>query len=410
MTIRSIVVVGASLAGAKAAEGARAAGFDGRITLVGEEPVAPYERPPLSKEILRGEKSPDSARVHPQGFYDEQRIDLVTDRAVALDLTARAVELARGGAFPFDALVLATGASPRRLPVPGANLDGVFSLRTVDDSTRLRDAIRAGGRVAVIGAGWIGSEVAASARTMGAEVMLVDPAATPLQRVLGDEVGNMFAELHADHGVDLRLGTGVAELRGASRVEEVVLADGRVEPADVVVVGVGVTPRTELAESAVALRVENGVLVDEYLQSNVEGVFAAGDVANAWHPHYQRSLRVEHWANALNQGVAAGQNAAGQRTAYTRLPYFFSDQYDLGMEYVGHAAAGDALAIRGDLAAREFVAFWHRDGVVTAAMHANLWDVTEELKAIVASRRPVDLARLTNPAVPLESVSAVGAA
>jgi 3-phenylpropionate/trans-cinnamate dioxygenase ferredoxin reductase subunit len=396
----TLAIVGASLAGAKAAEAARDAGFDGRIVLVGDEPGSPYERPPLSKAVLRGEKDPDTARVHPDGFYAERDIELVNDRADTLDPTARTIVLASGETIGFDTAVLATGAAPRRLDVPGADLAGVHYLRTIDDSKRLRDAIRAATRVVVIGAGWIGSEVAASARQMGAEVVLVDPAPVPLQRVLGDDIGTVFARLHTDNVVHLRLGTGVTELRGTKTVEAVVLGDGRVEAADVVVVGVGVTPRTELAEAA-GLAVDNGILVDEHLATAVPGIYAAGDVANAFHPHYGKRVRVEHWANALNQGTTAGRNAAGHRDVYSRLPYFFSDQYDLGMEYVGHGDGTDEVVVRGDLDAREFIAFWHRDGIVTAAMNVNVWDVVDDLTAIVEARTAVDPVRLTDADVPL---------
>jgi 3-phenylpropionate/trans-cinnamate dioxygenase ferredoxin reductase component len=235
---------------------------------------------------------------------------------------------------------------------------------------------------------------------MGAEVVLVDPAPVPLQRVLGDEIGEVFRALHADNGVKLRLGLGVTELRGTDTVDEVVLADGAVEAADVVVVGIGVTPRVDLAAAA-GLTLDNGVAVDDQLQSSAPGVYAAGDVASAWHPRYRRRLRIEHWANALNQGLTAGANAGGGREPYTRLPYFFSDQYDLGLEYVGHGDPGDAVVVRGSLTEREFIAFWHRGGVVTAAMSVNVWDVVDDLKAIVARGGPLEPDRLADPAVPL---------
>lgn len=405
---RTLAVVGASLAGAKAAEAARDAGFDGRILLIGDEPGAPYERPPLSKAVLRGEQEADAARVHPEAFYAEHDIELVHDRAAALDTAARRIELASGETVAFDGAVLTTGAAPRRLDVPGAELAGIHHLRTLEDSLRLRDAIRSATRVAVIGAGWIGSEVAASARQMGAEVVLIDPAPVPLQRVLGDEVGALFRQLHADHGVELRLGVGVTEVHGTAAVEAVGLADGRIEPADVVVVGIGVLPRTELAEGA-GLRVDNGIVVDEHLETAVSGIYAAGDVASAWHPSYGRHLRVEHWANAVHQGTTAGANAAGRRETYARLPYFFSDQYDLGLEYVGHGDPTDRVTVRGDLAARELIAFWQRDGVVTAAMNVNVWDVVDDLKAIVEARRPIDAARLADPGLPLGELLAEAA-
>jgi 3-phenylpropionate/trans-cinnamate dioxygenase ferredoxin reductase subunit len=399
----TLVIIGAGLAGAKAAEAARDAGYTGRVVLVGDEVHRPYERPPLSKAVLRGEAEPDSTRVHPDGFYDDHDIELVTGRIAAVDPGARRFELAGGEALAFDRAVLATGAEPRRLTVPGADLGGVRYLRSVDDAVGLRDAIRASSRVAVVGAGWIGSEVAASARQVGADVVLVAPATVPLQSVLGDRVGDVFRQLHADHGVRLRLGVGVQELRGSGAVEEVALTDGTVEAADLVVVGIGVTPRTEVAAAAGAV-VRDGVVVDQYLESGAQGIYAAGDVASAWHPHYRRNVRVEHWANALNQGAAAGRNAAGRREPYHRLPYFFSDQYDLGMEYVGLGDPSDDLVVRGDLDRREFVAFWHRDGVVTAAMNVNVWDVVDDLREIVATGRPVDSGRLADEDVPLADV------
>lgn len=397
---RTLVVVGASLAGAKAVEAARAAGHDGRIVLIGEEALVPYERPPLSKAVLRGEVSPDVAHVHPDGFYADHDIELVTDRATGLDPDIRQVRLSSGATVSFDSLVLATGAEPRRLRIPGAELGGVHLLRTADDAIRLRDAIRTATRVAVVGAGWIGSEVAASARQMGADVVLIDPAPVPLHRVLGDAIGEPFRALHIEHGVTLRMNAGVTALHGGDSVEAVELDDGRIEVADVVVVGVGVIPRVELANDA-GLLVDDGIVVDEHLESRVAGIFAAGDVANAWHPHYRRHLRVEHWANALNQGITAGHNAAGNREPYARLPYFFSDQYDLGLEYIGHAESNDAVTIRGDRDTREFIAFWHRDSTVVAAMNVNVWGVVDELKAIIETRAPVDLALLANVDVPI---------
>jgi len=404
-TERTLVIVGASLAGAKAAEGARAAGFDGRVVLVGEEQERPYERPPLSKAVLRGEVAPETTRVHDDEFYASHGIELLTGRTVeALEPDARLIRLDGGEHLPFTSAVVATGASPRRLDVPGSDLAGVHYLRTVDDSRRLGAAIRDAHRVAVIGAGWIGSEVAASARQMGAEVVIVDPGPTPLHRVLGEEIGEVFGRLHHDQGVQLRLRTGVGELRGPGTVEQVVLTDGEVQAADVVVVGVGVTPRVELATAA-GLKVDNGIVVDERLESSVPGVYAAGDVASAWHPRYGRHLRVEHWAHALDQGLAAGANASGRTEAYTQLPYFFSDQYDVGLEYVGHSDPTDVVAVRGSLADREFIAFWHRDGIVTAAMNVNVWDVVEDLKAIVAAGRRLEPGRLADPAVALADLA-----
>jgi 3-phenylpropionate/trans-cinnamate dioxygenase ferredoxin reductase subunit len=407
-TSRALLIVGGGLAGAKAAEAARLSGHDGRIVLVTEEASAPYERPPLSKAVLRGEAAPESALVHDEAFYREHDIDLITGaRLTHLDLERRRAEgvgLDGTAGIDFDSVVLATGAQPRRLNLPGATLDGVHYLRSIDDAMALRDVIKGARRVAVIGAGWIGCEVAASARQIGADVVLIEPAPAPLHRVLGTTVGSVFVQLHADHGVSLRLGVGVTQLRGQQTVSHVVLADGSIEAADVVVAGIGVVPRLDLAVGS-GLDIGTGVLVDQHLQAAVPGVYAAGDIAESWHPRYRKHLRVEHWANALHQGAAAGRNAIGHAEAYTRLPYFFSDQYDLGLEYVGYAAPDDDVVIRGDLQGRKFVAFYHRDQVVSSALAVNVWDVVDDLKAIVGSEQPMDLRRLADPAIALPELA-----
>ena len=399
----TLLVVGAGLAGAKAAEAAREAGYDGRLVLLGEEDSPPYERPPMSKHVLRGEKPPESARVHPDGFYAEHDIELRTGTAVTgLDVGARNIQVGPE-TLVYDWLVLATGARPRRLDVPGATLTGTYYLRTAEDSVALAEAIRGAGRVAVIGGSWIGSEVAASARQLGADVVMIDPTPTPLFGVLGAEVGAAFAQLHRDHGVTLRMGVGVAALQGKDRVEAVVLADGSVETADVVVIGVGAIPNTELAQDA-GLLVDNGVVVDATLHTAAPSVLATGDVASAFHPLYGRQVRVEHWANALNQGAAAGRNAVGTPEVYDRLPYFYSDQYDLGMEYVGLSGKDDQVTLRGNRDSLQFLAFYHREGRVTAALTVNTWDVVEDLKQVITSGWEVDEKALADPEVPLSEL------
>ncbi|MEA2437832.1 MAG: 3-phenylpropionate/trans-cinnamate dioxygenase ferredoxin reductase component [Thermoleophilaceae bacterium] len=401
------VIVGAALAGAKAAEALREEGFDGRVVLIGSEPELPYERPPLSKEYLRGEAPREKARVHDEGFYEQHDIELRTGTTVsAVDTAAREVELDSGERLGYDRLLLATGAEPRRLSVPGAALDGVHYLRDLADADALAARLAKGsGRVAVIGAGWIGSEVAASARVKGLNVALVEMADVPLERVLGREVGEIYAGVHRDHGVDLHLGATLEAFEGAGRVERVKLAGGVAVDCDFVVVGIGVTPRTELAERA-GLEVGDGILVSKRLETSVSGVFAAGDVANAFHPFYGRKLRVEHWANALNQPATAARAMLGKEgESYERLPYFFSDQYDVGMEYVGYATEWDEVVLRGDPSAPEFVAFWLKDGAVVAGMNVNVWDVVEPIKALIESRQRVDVARLRDPDVPLEQLA-----
>jgi 3-phenylpropionate/trans-cinnamate dioxygenase ferredoxin reductase subunit len=396
----TLVIVGGGLAGARAAESARSSGFQGRVVIVGEEPTLPYERPPLSKAVLRGEAGIDSTLVHDEQFYSDQSVELMTGaRATHIDTKSRRVEFVTGPSIGFDTLVLATGVVPRRLDISGADLDGVHYLRTIRDSMSLHTAIKNANRIAVIGAGWIGSEVAASARLMGADVVLIDPALFPLHRVLGTKVGVAFRQIHADHGVQLRLGVGVTELRGTRSVEQVVLSDGRIEDADVVVVGVGAISRTELAVAS-GLPVDNGILVDEFLETSVPGIFAAGDIANAWHPHYKRHLRVEHWANARYQGTAAGRNAIGEHEAYDRLPYFYSDQYDVNLEYVGHGEPSDDVVIRGDLDQGRFVAIYHHGGVVSAALTVTVAKVFKDLKLIITAGKPMNLDALADPDVP----------
>jgi 3-phenylpropionate/trans-cinnamate dioxygenase ferredoxin reductase component len=403
---RTFVIVGASLAGAKAAETLRLEGFDGRIVLLGEEAVRPYERPPLSKDYLRGEVGTDKVFVHGESYYEDNDIDFRPSTSVqAMDIRTSEVVLSSGERIGYDGLLLTTGSTPRRLSVPGSDLPGVHYLRNLEDSDRLRAAIRGGGRVVVIGGGWIGCEVAASARQLGADVALVEVGELPLQRVLGTELGRFYRDIHAEKGIHLHLGMAVESLRGGSVVGEVLLGDGTTLSADVVVVGVGVVPRVELAE-AVGLSLDNGILTDEHLMTSAPGVHAAGDVANAWHPVLGRRIRLEHWSAALNQGPAAAKNMLGASIPYERIPYFFSDQYEIGMEYSGYADASDEVVFRGDLSSREFIAFWVREGRVTAGMNVNVWDVAEQIADLVASGRPVDKGLLADPDVELARVTA----
>ena len=400
----TFVIVGAGMAGGKAVETLREEGFDGRVVLLGAEAERPYERPPLSKDYLRGEAERGTVYLQEDaGWYEEHAVELRTATTVeSLDVAARAVVLAGGERIDYDALLLATGAEPKRPPIPGADLDGVHVLRTLEDSDGLRAVLDAGGRLVVVGGGWIGCEVAASARQRGMDVALVEPQSVPLEGVLGPELGAFYRDVHADHGVALHLGSGVDAIEGDGRAERVRTSDGSVLDADAVVIGVGVAPRTRLAEGV--LDVENGILVDASLRASADGVFAAGDIANHDHPLLGR-LRVEHWANALEQGPSAARAMLGQDAVYDRVPYFFSDQYDVGMEYAGHSRPGDDVVFRGDLAGREFIAFWLRDGRVTAGMNVNVWDVNEHLQALVRSGATVDPARVSDPDVPLDELA-----
>jgi 3-phenylpropionate/trans-cinnamate dioxygenase ferredoxin reductase subunit len=399
------VIVGAGLAGDRAAEALREAGFAGEVVLLGGEEHRPYERPPLSKEYLQGAADLDAVHVHPAEWYGEQDIHLRTGAVVtAIDRDAAEVVLADGEHLAYERLLLATGSSARRLPVPGAELDGVLHLRTLDDSDRLRTAILSASRVAVIGAGWIGLEVTAAARLAGAEVTVLEAADQPLLAALGPEIGAVFAELHREHGVDLRLGVQVAEIVGEGGIARGVrLADGGLVDADVVLVGIGAAPNIGLAEAA-GLEIEDGVVVDDCLRTSDPRIHAAGDIAAIWYPALGRRLRVEHWATAQYSGPAAALGMLDDPgAAYDQLPYFFTDQYDLGMEYTGHAGPGDAdeLVVRGDLGSREFVAFWLRSGRLLAGMNVNVWDVTEDIDRLIRADRPLDTDRLADPAVPL---------
>lgn len=404
MSKQVFVIVGASLAGAKAAEELRAQGFDGRLLLLGAEPERPYERPPLTKDYLRGESPRERAYVHQQGFYAEQQIELETGVSVtSIDPDAARISLGEERELSYDKLLLATGAEPRRIPIPGAELSGVYYLRTLEDCDLLRARMATSARVAVVGAGWIGSELAASTRMLGLEVTVIDPLALPLQRIFGAEIGAFYRDLHREHGVELILGDAVQSFEGADALQRVRTASGRAIECDFAVVAVGVAPRTELATAA-GLEVDNGIIVSDALRTSAPDVFAAGDVANAWHPFLSRRIRVEHWANAGEQGAAAARAMLGQPTSYERLPYFFSDQYDVGMEYSGYATEWDEVVFRGERDSRQFIAFWLAGGRVLAGMNVNVWDVNEQIRALVRSREQVDKRALCDTQTPLESL------
>ncbi|MFG2694306.1 NAD(P)/FAD-dependent oxidoreductase [Kitasatospora sp. NPDC048407] len=397
-----IVIIGASLAGAKAAEALRAEGYGGPITLVGDESERPYERPPLSKGYLLGKEEREKIYVHPADWYQQHDVTLrLGVAATAIDPAAHTVTVEGGDRLPYSKLLLTTGSSPRTLPVPGGVGDFVQTLRRVGDSERLKAAFKPGARVVIVGAGWIGLEAAAAARTAGAEVTVLEAAELPLLRVLGREVAQVFADLHRAHGVDLRFGVKVEELRA----DGVRLGDGSTVPADVLLVGVGISPNTALAEQA-GLTVDNGVRTDQHLATSHPDIYAAGDVANAFHPLFGKPIRVEHWANALNQPTVAAAAMLGKDAVYDRVPYFFTDQYDLGMEYTGYAEPGgyDRVVFRGDVAGREFIAFWLSGGRVLAGMNVNVWDVTDPIRELVRSGRGVDPERLADPAVPLTGI------
>jgi 3-phenylpropionate/trans-cinnamate dioxygenase ferredoxin reductase component len=403
---RTFVIVGASLAGAKAAAELRERGFDGRVVLIGAETERPYERPPLTKDYLQGKSERQKAYVHDEDFYDEQQIELRLGSEVeSIDPSRSTVTVAGGEELAYDSLLLTTGAEPRKISVPGADLDGIYYLRTFSDCDALRQRLASGGRVAVVGAGWIGSEFAASARQAGLDVTVIDPLALPNERIFGAEIGTFYRDVHLSHGVEMVLEDGVEELEGdGGSVSAVRTASGRRVPCDFAVIGVGVVPRVGLAQAA-GLTVENGIQVDAALKTSAPNVFAAGDVANLLHPFYERHIRVEHWANALNQGPAAARSMLGDAVRYDRIPYFYSDQYDVGMEYSGYATEWDEVVFRGDPQGGEFIAFWLADGRVMGGMNVNVWDVNDHVQALIRSRREVDADALRDTGTPLESLA-----
>ncbi|MER7806049.1 FAD/NAD(P)-binding oxidoreductase [Streptomyces sp900116325] len=413
---RTFVIVGGGLAGAKAAETLRAEGFSGRVILVGDERDHPYERPPLSKGYLAGKEARESVFVHETAWYAGADVELHLGQPVtSIDRGARSVELGDGTVIHYDKLLLATGAEPRRLDIPGTDLAGVHHLRRLAHADRLKNVLSALGRdnghLVIAGAGWIGLEVAAAARGYGAEVTVVEPEATPLLRVIGPELGQIFTELHSDHGVRFHFGTRLTEIIGQ---DGMVLAartdDGEEHPAHDVLAAIGAAPRAALAEAAglaIAARGDGGgIAVDASLRTSDPDIYAAGDVANMPHPLFGTRLRVEHWANALNSGPAAARAMLGRDVGYDRVPYFFSDQYDLGLEYSGWAPPGsyDQVVIRGDAGKREFIAFWLKDRRVLAGMNVNVWDVTETVQELIRTGRQIDPDTLADPLVPLESL------
>ncbi len=404
---RTFVVVGAGLAGARAVEALRQQGFGGRLVLFGDETERPYERPPLSKGYLTGADQRESVFVHPADWYDEHHVDLrLRTTVTAIDRTARQVRSAAGEPVGYDKLLIATGSHPRPFPGIDENTAGVHYLRRIGQSDELKSTLEAVKSLIVVGAGWIGLEITAAARTAGVAVTVVESAELPLLRVLGTEVAQVFADLHREHDVDLRLGVQIDEVVVVDgRATGVRLADGTLISADAIIVGIGAAPNTGLATAA-GLAVDNGILVDAALMSSDPDIFAVGDVANAEHPVLGGRIRVEHWANADRQPAVAAAAMLGESVEYVELPYFYTDQYDLGMEYSGYVEPGgyDEVVFRGDVKGREFIAFWVSGGRVLAGMNVNVWDVQDDIKNLVTAGyrgRSVDLVKLADTSVPL---------
>ena len=402
---RRLVVVGASVAGGTAAATFRERGFDGEVTLIGAEPHPPYERPPLSKSLLRGETPFDHCLIRPNAFWSDRQIEARLGVAAAsIDLASKVVNLVDGSRVPFDRLLLATGARNRRPPLPGVDLEGVYSLRTIEEAEAIRAEIEPGRRAVLAGMGFIGSEVAASLRLRGVDVTVVAGGVAPLDRVLGEDVGRVLEGAHRDRGVAMHFGLRVAGFEGDTRVRRVLTAEGRSFECDFAVLGLGVEPVTELAADA-GLDVDGGVAVDASCRTSHPDVFAAGDVASHQHPVFGRRVRVEHWQNALRQGRAAALVMLDQGGPYADVHWFWSEQYDHRLEYAGFHREWDRIVVRGSMAERSFAAFYIKDDRVQAVVGLDRpGDVKRAIPLIRSGARPSDQA-LRDPDVELASLA-----
>ena len=401
---QTFVIVGANLAGGRAAFALRAEGFAGRILLIGADPEPPYERPPLSKEYLRGDMAKDKLFIAGPEVYDDRRIDLLLGvRATRLDAQEHFVELETGERIPYEKLLLATGGYPRRLDVPGSELGGIYELRTMADSERISAELQPGRRMVTIGAGIIGAEIAASARMKGLHVTMIEALPVPLMRSLGEEMGGVYADIHRDHGVHLHTNEAIERFEGPARVERVVTNTGRSIECDFVVVGIGIVPATELAESG-GLEIDNGVVVNEYCETSAPDVYACGDVANLFHPLLGYRLRIEHWSNAQNQAAAAAKSMLGQREPYIDIPWFWSDQYDLNLQYVGHAQRWDEVVLRGDVTGRKFTAFYIEGGQLRAALTINRHRDIRPARELIRQGVAIESAKLRDEEIELKSL------
>ena len=400
------VIVGASLAGATAAVTLREEGADGTVTLIGAEQEAPYERPPLSKTYLRGDTPFDKALVRPIGFYSDHDIRTIFGtRAIRIDTSDRIVQLEDDRRVPFDALLIATGGRSRQMSIPGSDLEGIYGLRTVQDADRIRQEIVPGRRVVVVGMGFIGSEVAASLRQKDLDVVAIGSSKTPLFRLLGEAVGHTIADLHRRHGVRTVFDDTVVRFEGTRRVSSVVTKSGLRLECDFVVVGIGIEPAVDmLGDDGILLH--NGVVVDEYCRTNVTGIYAAGDVANHYHPVFDRQMRVEHWHNAVKQGAAAARNMLGRSVAYDEVHWFWSDQYEANLQYAGFHTTWQQLVIRGRLDSDSYLACYVNDGRIDAAVGLNRAKDVRRLMPLIKARRAVDLEQLRDENVDLRTLRA----
>jgi len=405
----TIAIVGASLAGSSAAATLREEGFDGRTVLIGAEPQLPYDRPPLSKNYLRGTTPFEKTLLRPPEFYRERDIEMRLGTTVTrVDAEKRTLALQDGERLEFDQLLIATGGRNKRFPIPGIDLPGVYDLRTVADADRIREAIGHGGRAVVVGLGFIGAEVAASMRQSGLEVVAVEPFKTPLYRALGEEIGRVVEGLHRDNGVEMILDDAVTAFEGSGKVERVVTRNGRRIECSLAVFGLGIEPATELV-AGTPVRIDNGIVVDDQCRTNVPGIFAAGDVANHHHPVCGRRIRVEHWQNGVKQGAAAARSMLGRGQSYDEVHWFWSDQFDANIQYAGFHAPWDRMVVRGSLPERKFLAFYLIEGRVESVVAINQGRDMRRTLPIIKARVAVDPARLEDPNVDLRTLAPASA-
>jgi 3-phenylpropionate/trans-cinnamate dioxygenase ferredoxin reductase component len=399
------VIVGASLAGGTAAATLREEGFDGRVILIGEELTPPYERPPLSKEYFRGEVPFADALVRPEDFYASNAIETrFGTRAKRMDPIDKTIELSDADRIHYDKLLIATGSRNRRFPIPGLDLEGIYDLRTIEDCDRIKKETSPGRRAAVVGMGFIGSEVASSLRQMAVDVVAVEGSKFPLARVLGEDVGHVMEHIHRDHGVEMIFEDRVSGFEGTDHVECVVTQGGRRIDCDFAVVGVGVEPVTELV-TGTGIDVDNGIVVDEYCRTNIDGIFAAGDVTNHYHPVFRQRMRVEHWHNALNQGAAAARNMMGRASVYDEIHWFWSDLYDHNLQYAGFHRGWDELVVRGSMENRDFIAFYVKEGIVAAAVGMNRGRDVRRTMSLIRQRTVADPSQLADDDLDLRSIA-----
>ncbi|HXG37126.1 MAG TPA: FAD-dependent oxidoreductase [Dehalococcoidia bacterium] len=401
---QTMVLVGASMVGSSAARALRSLGFDGRIILVGQERELPYDRPPLSKEYLKGEMEREKLFLLPSNFYSENDIELELGVRVArIDPQSSKVELENGKSIAYDRVLIGTGGHVRKVEVPGADLEGIYYLRTLEDSDAIAAELKPGRRCVVIGAGFIGAEIAASARMKGVEVTMLEIAPVPMGRALSEDVGKIYAEIHREHGVDLRLNDGIERFEGEKRVQRVVGTSGQTVECDFVVVGVGIVPETNLVEGT-GIETGNGIMVNEYCETNAPGVYAAGDVANFYSAFLGERVRLEHWSNAQNQAAAAAKNMLGEREVYIDVPWFWSDQYDINLQLIGHPRNWDQVVFRGNVEERRFTVFYLKDGGLQAALALNRGGDIRPCREVIKAGIPVDPQQLQDEGVNLRTL------